>query len=117
VNDEGAVVSPGNTSGQLAAFLAYAGATYPGRAMAFCTAGSTVPLPRIYTNARAAGCRIGCQTNAWGGSSGALTGYHSNPGPGGLEGLRQILANLAIYTNYVELHPADLLLHGDAITA
>jgi hypothetical protein len=115
VNNAGQLVPKDDTTDQIAAFLAHAGGKYPSRAMAFFTAGSTSPLPAIYGDAETAGCVIGCQTNAWGGGLGCETGSHKDPGPPGADALRAVLANLSKYTNYIELHPADLLRNGSVI--
>jgi hypothetical protein len=115
INDAGEWVPDDNTTDQVAAFLAHAGKQYSSRAMAFYTAGSTIALPAIYGGAETAGCVIGCQTNAWGGSLGCETGSHKDPGPPGPNALRAVLANLSKYTDYIELHPADLLRNGSVI--
>ncbi len=115
VNNAGQPVPNDDTTNQIAAFLADAGARYSSRAMAFFTAGSTNPLPPIFTGAEAAGCTVGCQTNAWGGGLGCETGRHGDPGPPGPNALRAVLANLSKYTDYIELHPADLLRNGSVI--
>ena len=110
VDENGNVLADDNSTGNFAAMVAAAGDAYGMGVMFLDTSLSTCPPDAAFTDAvPQAGCLVGFQTNAWGGSQGAMGGTHRDPTPGSAETLQETIENGATWAGYIEVHAADVL--------
>jgi hypothetical protein len=121
IDDDGNVIAKGDSTTDMLAYFEHAGETYGLRAMVVDTALATQARPPFYDGTCDAGCRMGCQTNAWGDGGTTESGSHKDQGSNDAAAFTSVLENgetwCAPNPVYIEVHPGDCSANAAAIGA